>query len=220
MHWINVTFNLRGRETFPPCVPKASILNLHTEVYRQKTHKPHRSCSRETQAHRSQTVHLKKHKHEFNKHIMISVSPIRYYIHNSLSIHLYTLLTILNMIWWLALTVWLTTEITSHCFLSDYIHGQREGRWHIISSGFSDDRQSGRERKIHVQHGFERLVDLRTKQHQKLRFGGGALKCKNTLINVQQNTVPRLTVPRFHQSHLRRPEHSSQSPAPPKIRFI
>ncbi len=75
--------------------------------------------------------------------------------------------TLMNMLWWLALTVWSNTEITSHCFLGDYIHGQREGRWHIISSGFSDDRQAGRGRKIHVQHGFQRLVDLHTKNNTR-----------------------------------------------------
>lgn len=51
---------LREKEKYLPCVPKASILNLHTAAYWQKTHKPHRSCSRESQAHRLQTVLLKK----------------------------------------------------------------------------------------------------------------------------------------------------------------
>lgn len=54
----------REKEKYLPCAPKALILNLHTAAYWQKTHKPHRSCNRETQAHRLQTVLLKKHKHQ------------------------------------------------------------------------------------------------------------------------------------------------------------
>lgn len=41
------------------CVPKVLLLNLHTAVYWQKSHKHHHSCSRETLAHRLQTAHLK-----------------------------------------------------------------------------------------------------------------------------------------------------------------
>ncbi len=174
----------------------------------------------------------KKHKHEFNKHRMISVSPIRHAVGFCL------ICTVRLGILKIYIYIYTHTHTniynyehdmmtSSHC-VADHWNHEPLFSWRLYS------RPAWRQ-MTHNKLRVQRWSSSRSREentcpawvsasgwpaHKDNTRSSGEMqrqlhrkcitwKCKNNLINVQQNTVPCLTAPHFHQSHLRHPEYSS-----------